>query len=98
MPDLVKYPTDVLQAVYQTHRYTALDKLVHGVEVGYQRFYGRDVVLAVRVALWNQAGRQVRLYQLERQVLRAIYIGSSPQAKGEKVSFVATYGLFLFKL
>ncbi len=74
MPDLVKYPTDVLQAVYQTHRYTALDKLVHGVEVGYQRFYGRDVVLAVRVALWNQAGRQVRLYQLERQVLRAIYI------------------------
>ena len=74
MTELVKYPTDVLQAVYQTHHYTALDKLVHGVVKDARRFYGRDVVLAVNVALWDQAGRAVRLYQLERQVLRAIYV------------------------
>ncbi len=74
MTELVKYPTEVLQAVYQTHHYTALDKLVHGVVKDARRFYGRDVVLAVNVALWDQAGRAVRLYQLERQVLRAIYV------------------------
>ena len=74
MTELVKYPTEVLQAVYQTHHYTALDKLVHGVVKDARRFYGRDVVLAVKVALWDQEGRQVRLYQLERQVLRAIYV------------------------
>ena len=74
MTELVKYPTEVLQAVYQTHHYTALDKLVHGVVKDARRFYGRDVVLAVQVALWDQEGRQVRLYQLERQVLRAIYV------------------------
>jgi hypothetical protein len=74
MTDLVKYPTEVLQAVYQTHHYTALDKLVNGVVKDARRFYGRDVVLAVKVALWDQEGRQVRLYQLERQVLRAIYV------------------------
>ena len=74
MTDLVKYPTEVLQAVYQTHHYTALDKLVNGVVKDARRFYGRDVVLAVKVALWDQDGRQVRLYQLERQVLRAIYV------------------------
>ncbi len=74
MTDLVKYPTEVLQAVYQTHHYTALDKLVHGVVKDARRFYGRDVVLAVKIALWDQEGRQVRLYQLERQVLRAIYV------------------------
>ena len=74
MTDLVKYPTDVLHAVYQTHRYTALDKLVHGVVKDARHFHGRDVVLVVNVALWDQAGRQARLYQLERQVLRAIYV------------------------
>jgi hypothetical protein len=74
MTELVKYPTEVLQAVYQTHHYTALDKLVNGVVKDARRFYGRDVVLAVKVALWDQEGRQVRLYQLERQVLRAIYV------------------------
>jgi len=74
MTELVKYPTEVLQAVYQSHRYTALDKLVHGVVRDARRFYGRDVVLEVKVALWDQAGRQARLYQLERQVLRAIYV------------------------
>lgn len=74
MSELVKYPTEVLHAVYQTHHYTALDKLVHGVVRDARRFYGRDVVLEVKVALWDQAGRQVRLYQLERQVLRAIYV------------------------
>ncbi len=71
---LVKYPTDVLQAVYQTHQYTALDKLVHGVVKDARRFHGRDVVLVVNVALWDKAGRHTRLYQLERQVLRAIYV------------------------
>ena len=74
MTDLVKYPTEVLQAVYQTHHYTALDKLVNGVVNDARRFYGRDVVLEVKVTLWDQEGRQVRLYQLERQVLRAIYV------------------------
>ena len=74
MTELVKYPTDVLQAVYQTHHYTALDKLVHGVVKDARRFYGRDVVLEVNVALWDEAGRAVRLYQTERQVLRAIYV------------------------
>lgn len=74
MTELVKYPTDVLQAVYQTHRYTALDKLVHGVVREARRFHGRDVVLVVNVALWDEAGRHTRLYQLERQVLRAIYV------------------------
>jgi hypothetical protein len=74
MTELVKYPTEVLQAVYQTHHYTALDKLVNGVVKDARRFYGRDVVLAVKIALWDQEGRQVRLYQLERQVLRAIYV------------------------
>jgi hypothetical protein len=74
MTDLVKYPTEILQAVYDTHRYTALDKLAHGVIKDARRFYGRDVVLEVKVTLWEQAGRQTRLYQLERQVLRAIYV------------------------
>lgn len=74
MSDLVKYPMEVLQAVYETHRYTALDKLVNGVVNDARRFYGRDVVLEVKVALWDEAGRQTRLYQLERQVLRAIYV------------------------
>ena len=74
MTELVKYPTEVLHAVYETHRYTALDKLINGVVRDARRFYGRDVVLEVKVALWDQAGRQARLYQLERQVLRALYV------------------------
>jgi hypothetical protein len=74
MTDLVKYPTEILQAVYDTHRYTALDKLTNSVVRDARRFYGRDVVLEVEVTLWEQAGRQTRLYQLERQVLRTIYV------------------------
>ncbi len=74
MTDLVKYPTDVLNAVYQTHRYMALDKLVNGLENGYRQFYRQNVVLAVKLDLWDRDGRQVRLYQQERQVLRAIYV------------------------
>jgi len=73
MAELVRYPTDILEAVYDTHRYTALDKLLNRLEDDYQQFYGKNVVLSVNVELWDRAGRQVRLYQQERQVLRAIY-------------------------
>jgi hypothetical protein len=74
MGELVRYPTEILEAVYDTHRYTALDKLLHRLEDDYRQFYGKNVVLSVNVELWDRAGRQVRLYQQERQVLRAIYV------------------------
>ena len=74
MAELVRYPTEILEAVYDTHRYTALDKLLHRLEDDYRRFYGKNVVLSVNVELWDRDGRQVRLYQQERQVLRAIYV------------------------
>ena len=72
MADLVKYPTDVLHAVYRTYRYADLEKLVNQIEKGQRRFHGEDVVLAVKLELWDQEGRRIRLYQQERQVLRAI--------------------------
>jgi hypothetical protein len=74
MADLVKYPTDVLHAVYQTHRYADLEKLVNQIERGQRRFQGEDVILAVKIELWDHEGRRIRLYQQERQVLRAIYV------------------------
>jgi hypothetical protein len=74
MADLVKYPTDVLHAVYRTYRYADLEKLVNQIEKGQRRFHGEDVVLAVKLELWDQEGRRIRLYQQERQVLRAIYV------------------------
>jgi hypothetical protein len=74
MADLVKYPIDVLHAVYQTHRYADLEKLVNQIERGQRRFQGEDVVLAVKIELWDHEGRRIRLYQQERQVLRAIYV------------------------
>jgi hypothetical protein len=74
MADLVKYPAEVLQAVYKTHRHADLDKVVSRIEQGQRRFYGEDVVLAVTLDLWDQDGRRIRLYQQERQVLRAIYV------------------------
>jgi hypothetical protein len=74
MADLVKYPTDVLHAVYQTHRYADLEKLVNQIERGQRRFQGEDVILAVKIELWDYEGRRIRLYQQERQVLRAIYV------------------------
>jgi hypothetical protein len=72
--DLVKYPAEVLQAVYRTHQHADLDKLVHRIEQGQRRFYGENVVLAVTLDLWDQNGQRIRLYQQERQVLRAIYV------------------------
>jgi hypothetical protein len=74
MADLVKYPAEVLQAVYKTHRHADLDKVVSRIEQGQRRFYGEDVVLAVTLDLWDRDGRRIRLYQQERQVLRAIYV------------------------
>lgn len=74
MADLVKYPAEVLQAVYKTHRHADLDKVVSRIEQGQRRFYGEDVVLAVTLDLWDRGGRRIRLYQQERQVLRAIYV------------------------
>jgi hypothetical protein len=74
MAGLVKYPAEVLQAVYKTHRHADLDKVVSRIEQGQRRFYGEDVVLAVTLDLWDRAGRRIRLYQQERQVLRAIYV------------------------
>jgi hypothetical protein len=74
MADLVKYPTDVLHAVYRTHRYADLEKLVNQIERGQRRFQGEDVILAVKIELWDHEGRRIRLYQQERQVLRAIYV------------------------
>jgi hypothetical protein len=74
MADLVKYPTDVLHAVYQTHRYADLEKLVNQIERGQRRFQGEDVILAVKIELWDHEGCRIRLYQQERQVLRAIYV------------------------
>jgi hypothetical protein len=74
MADLVKYPTDVLHAVYRTHRYADLEKLVNQIEKGQRRFHGEDIVLAVKLELWDQEGHRIRLYQQERQVLRAIYV------------------------
>jgi hypothetical protein len=74
MADLVKYPTDVLHAVYRTHRYADLEKLVNQIEKGQRRFQGEDIVLAVKLELWDQEGHRIRLYQQERQVLRAIYV------------------------
>jgi hypothetical protein len=74
MAGLVKYPTDVLHAVYQTHRYADLEKLVNQIERGQRRFQGEDVILAVKIELWDHKGRRIRLYQQERQVLRAIYV------------------------
>ncbi len=74
MAELVRYPTDILHAVYDTHRYTALDKLLNRLEDDYRRFYGQHVVLSVKVELWDRHQRQVRLYQQERQVLRAVYV------------------------
>jgi hypothetical protein len=74
MVDLVKYPAEVLQAVYKTHRHADLDKVVSRIEQGQRRFYGEDVVLAVTLDLWDRDGRRIRLYQQERQVLRAIYV------------------------
>jgi hypothetical protein len=40
MADLVKYPAEVLQAVYKTHRHSDLDKVVSRIEQGQRRFYG----------------------------------------------------------
>src|SRR5882724_2530361 len=74
MADLVKYPAEVLQAVYKTHRHADLDKVVSRIEQGQRRFYGEDVVLAVTLDLWDRDGQRIRLYQQERQVLRAIYV------------------------
>jgi hypothetical protein len=74
MADLVKYPAEVLQAVYKTYRHADLDKVVSRIEQGQRRFYGEDVVLAVTLDLWDRDGRRIRLYQQERQVLRAIYV------------------------
>jgi hypothetical protein len=74
MADLVKYPTDVLHAVYKTHRYADLEKLVNQIERGQRRFQGEDIILAVKIELWDHEGRRIRLYQQERQVLRAIYV------------------------
>jgi hypothetical protein len=74
MADLVKYPTDVLHAVYQTHRYADLEKLVNQIERGQRRFQGEDIILVVKIELWDHEGRRIRLYQQERQVLRAIYV------------------------
>jgi hypothetical protein len=74
MADLVKYPAEVLQAVYKTHRHADLDKVVSRIEQGQRRFYGEDVVLAVTLDLWDRDGWRIRLYQQERQVLRAIYV------------------------
>jgi hypothetical protein len=74
MADLVKYPAEVLQAVYKTHRHADLDKVVSRIEQGQRRFYGEDVVLAVTLDLWDRDRRRIRLYQQERQVLRAIYV------------------------
>jgi hypothetical protein len=74
MADLVKYPAEVLQAVYKTHRHADLDNVVSRIEQGQRRFYGEDVVLAVTLDLWDRDGRRIRLYQQERQVLRAIYV------------------------
>jgi hypothetical protein len=74
MADLVKYPAEVLQAVYKTHRHADLDKVVSRIEQGQRRFYGEDVVLAVTLDLWDRDARRIRLYQQERQVLRAIYV------------------------
>jgi hypothetical protein len=51
-----------------------LDKVVSRIEQGQRRFYGEDVVLAVTLDLWDRDGRRIRLYQQERQVLRAIYV------------------------
>ncbi len=74
MADLVKYPAEVLQAVYKTHRHSDLDKVVSRIEQGQRRFYGKDVVLAVTLDLWDRDRLRIRLYQQERQVLRAIYV------------------------
>jgi hypothetical protein len=74
MADLMKYPAEVLQAVYKTHRHADLDKVVSRIEQGQRRFYGEDVVLAVTLDLWDRDRRRIRLYQQERQVLRAIYV------------------------
>jgi hypothetical protein len=74
MADLVKYPMEVLQAVYKTHRHADLDKVVSRSEHGQRRYYGEDGVLAVTLDLWDRDGRRIRLYQQERQVLRAIYV------------------------
>jgi hypothetical protein len=74
MADLVKYPAEVLQAVYKTHRHADLDKVVSRIEQGQRRFYGEDVVLAVTLDLWDRDRQRIRLYQQERQVLRAIYV------------------------
>jgi hypothetical protein len=74
MADLVKYPAEVLQAVYKTHRHADLDKVVSRIEQGQRRFYGEDVVLAVTLDLWDRDRLRIRLYQQERQVLRAIYV------------------------
>jgi hypothetical protein len=74
MADLVKYPAEVLQAVYKTHRHADLDKVVNRIEQGQRRFYGEDVVLAVTLDLWDRDRLRIRLYQQERQVLRAIYV------------------------
>jgi hypothetical protein len=51
-----------------------LEKLVSRIEQGQRRFYGEKVVLAVTLDLWDKEGHRVRLYQQERQVLRAIYV------------------------
>jgi hypothetical protein len=74
MADLVKYPTDVLHAVYKTLRYADLEKLVNQIERGQRRFQGEDIILAVKIELWDHEGRRIRLYQQERQVLRGIYL------------------------
>ena len=74
MADLVKYPAEVLQAMYKTHRHSDLDKVVSRIEQGQRRFYGEDVVLAVTLDLWDRDRLRIRLYQQERQVLRAIYV------------------------
>src|SRR5918999_2629912 len=64
----------VKKLVYQTHRYADLEKLVNQIERGQRRFQGEDVILAVKIELWDHEGRRIRLYQQERQVLRAIYV------------------------
>lgn len=86
MAELVRYPTDILHAVYDTHRYTALDKLLNRLEDDYRRFYGQHVVLSVKVELWDRHQRQVRLYQQERQVLRAVYVLAHRQKTSSCVS------------
>ena len=59
MAELVRYPTDILEAVYDTHRYTALDKLLNRLEDDYRQFYGKNVVLSVNGNADRLGGRPI---------------------------------------